>query len=151
MREVWAAFRSDGIAGVLELAADDAWWRPHSAHKRSFRSTAEYREHLAQTEAAGERVEARATGIWSHGELVVVRGRMRIRGRGGLLEDTRMYWLFGVRDRRLVARRVLAGSRRHAARRGRARPGAGARGVHRAPSRGAARSRRRLNPADAAA
>ena len=26
---------------------------------------------------------------------------MRVRGRRGLLEDTRMYWLFGVRDGRL--------------------------------------------------
>jgi hypothetical protein len=34
--------------------------------------------------------------------VVVVRGRMRIRKRGGVLEDTRMYWLFGVREQRLT-------------------------------------------------
>ena len=50
---------------------------------------------------AGERVEATGIGLWSHHEIVVVRGRMRIRGRRGLLEDTRMYWLFGVREGRL--------------------------------------------------
>jgi hypothetical protein len=65
---------------------------------RSFRTTAEYREQLERNEAEGERVEASASGMWSHGDIVVVRGRMRIRSRRGLLEDTRMYWLFGVRD-----------------------------------------------------
>jgi ketosteroid isomerase-like protein len=102
VRAVWAAFRSQGIAGVLDLAADDAQWAPHSAHNRRFRTTAEYRDQLDVLTEAGERVEASGTGLWSHGELVVVRGRMRIRGRRGLLEDTRMYWLFGVRDEQLV-------------------------------------------------
>ena len=40
--------------------------------------------------------------MWSHEALVVVRGRMRIRKRGDLLEDTRMYWLFEVRDEQLT-------------------------------------------------
>jgi ketosteroid isomerase-like protein len=102
VRAVWAAFRRDGIAGVLPLADDDAVWQPHSAGRRHFRSTAEYRDQLERTTAVGERVEARATGMWSHRDVVVVRGRMRIRKRGDVLEDTRMYWLFGVRGERLT-------------------------------------------------
>ncbi len=102
VRDVWAAFKEEGIVGVLALAADDAEWAPHSAHNRRFRTTAEYRAQLEQLTEAGERVEASATGLWSHGDVVIVRGRMRIRKRGGVLEDTRMYWLFGVRDDRLV-------------------------------------------------
>jgi ketosteroid isomerase-like protein len=101
VREVWATFQREGVAAVLALAHEDAQWRPHSAHQRRFASTAEYREQLGRMTDAGERVEARGFGIWSHGDHVVVRGRMRIRGRGGLLEDTRMYWLFGVRDGKL--------------------------------------------------
>jgi hypothetical protein len=97
VRDVWAAFRSEGVAGVLPLAAEDAQWHPHSAHRRRFRSTAEYREQLERFSASGERVEASASGLWSHEAVVVVRGRMRIRRRGDLLEDTRMYWLFEVR------------------------------------------------------
>jgi hypothetical protein len=97
VRDVWAAFRLEGVAGVLPLAAEDAQWHPHSAHRRRFRSTAEYREQLEQFSASGERVEASAGGLWSHETVVVVRGRMRIRRRGDLLEDTRMYWLFEVR------------------------------------------------------
>jgi hypothetical protein len=102
VRAVWAAFRRDGIAGVLPLAAEEAQWQPHSARRRHFRSTAEYREEFERGEATGERVEARATGMWSHGEIVVVRGRMRIRRRGDVIEDTRMYWLFGVRGELLT-------------------------------------------------
>jgi ketosteroid isomerase-like protein len=102
VRDVWAAFQREGIAGVLALAADDAQWAPHSAHSRRFRTTAEYRAQLEQLTEAGERVEASGTGLWSHDDLVVVRGRMRIRKGGGLLEDTRMYWLFAVRGERLT-------------------------------------------------
>ena len=101
VREVWDVFQRDGIAGVLDLALPDAEWHPHSAHSRRFSSTEEYREQLALLTADGERVEARQIGMWSHGDWVVVRGRMRIRGRRGVLEDTRMYWLFGVREGRL--------------------------------------------------
>ena len=102
VRAVWAAFRREGIAGVLPLAADDAQWQPHSANRRRFSSTAEYREQVDRVTAMGEHVEARATGMWSHGDVVLVRGRMRIRKRGDVLEDTRMYWLFAVREERLT-------------------------------------------------
>ena len=102
VRDVWAVFLREGIAGVLPLAAEDAHWQPHSAQRRRFRSTAEYREQLERFTAAGERVEASATGMWSHGAVVVVRGRMRIRKRGDLLEDTRMYWLFEVAGEQLT-------------------------------------------------
>lgn len=102
VRDVWVAFQREGIAGVLPLAAADAQWHPYSAHRRGFSSTAEYREQLEQSSAAGEKVEASAIGMWSHGALVVVRGRMRIRKRGDVLEDTRMYWLFEVQGERLT-------------------------------------------------
>ena len=102
VRDVWATFLREGIAGVLPLAAEDAQWQPHSAQRRRFHSTAEYREQLERFTAAGERVEASAIGMWSHDSLVIVRGRMRIRKHGDLLEDTRMYWLFEVRSEQLT-------------------------------------------------
>jgi hypothetical protein len=102
VRDVWATFLREGPAGVLPLAAEDAQWQPHSAQRRRFRSTAEYRESLERFTAAGERVEASATGMWSHAAVVVVRGRMRIRKRGDLVEDTRMYWLFEVTGEKLT-------------------------------------------------
>jgi ketosteroid isomerase-like protein len=102
VRSVWAAFQRDGIPGVLALAAEDAQWAPHSAHARRFRTTAEYRAQVEELTEAGERVEATGAGIWSNDDVVVVRGRMRIRKHGGVLEDTRMYWLFGVREEQLT-------------------------------------------------
>jgi hypothetical protein len=103
VRDVWATFQREGIAGVLGLATDDAQWHPHSAHRRSFRSTAEYRHELEESGLAEERVEAHGSGLWSHDDVVVVRGRMRIRKlRGGVLEDTRMYWIFRVCAGRLT-------------------------------------------------
>lgn len=36
-------------------------------------------------------------GIWSHGEVVAVRGRLRVR-KGGSVDDSRMYWVHRVRD-----------------------------------------------------
>ena len=102
VREVWAAFQREGIPGVLALAAEDAYWAPHSAHARRFRTTAEYRAQVEQLSDAGERVEAAGAGLWSHEDVVVVRGRMRIRKGGGVVEDTRMYWLFGVRGEQLT-------------------------------------------------
>ena len=102
VRDVWAVFQREGVPGVLALAADDARWAPHSAHSRRFSTTAEYRAQLERLTGEGERVEASGAGIWSHGDVVVVRGRMRIRKHGGVLEDTRMYWLFGVREEQLT-------------------------------------------------
>jgi ketosteroid isomerase-like protein len=102
VRDVWAAFQREGVAGVLALAADDARWAPHSGHNRRFRTTAEYRAQHERLTEAGERVEATGAGLWSHDDVVVVRGRMRIRKHGGLLEDTRMYWLFVVCEERLT-------------------------------------------------
>jgi SnoaL-like domain len=102
VRKVWAAFQERGIPGVLDLAADDARWAPHSARGRRFRTTAEYRAQMERQAESGERVEASASGMWSHDDVVVVRGRLRIRDRRGVTEDTRMYWLFGVRGERLT-------------------------------------------------
>ena len=102
VQHVWAVFLREGIPGVLPLAAEDAEWQPHSAQRRLFRTTAEYREQLERVAATGERVEASAIGMWSHASLVMVRGRMRIRKRGDLLEDTRMYWLFEVAGGKLT-------------------------------------------------
>jgi ketosteroid isomerase-like protein len=101
VRMLWRSFQRDGIPGVLAFAAPDAEWRPHSAGGRSFASTDEYRAALARLTEAGDRVEARGLGLWSHDDVAVVRGRMRIRRRGEV-EDSRMYWLFAVRGDQVV-------------------------------------------------
>ena len=94
-------YEREGLPGILRWAADDAEWRPHSAGGRVFRSTAEYREQMQQAQACGIRVESTRLGLWSEDDVVVVRGRMRTR-RGGVLDDTRMYWLHRVGDGKVV-------------------------------------------------
>jgi ketosteroid isomerase-like protein len=98
VRELWSDFERDGIAGVLRWAADDASWHPHSARPRRFASTADYARHVEETTREGETVEAQLLAVWTHGDIGVARGRMRVRHRGSVQQDTRMYWLFRVRD-----------------------------------------------------
>jgi hypothetical protein len=102
VREVWEAFEREGVAGVLARAADDARWHPHSAHGRRFETTAEYARFLGRAETEGERVEARLLGVWTHGDVGVARGRMRVRRHGAVEEDTRMYWAFRVRGEQVA-------------------------------------------------
>jgi hypothetical protein len=96
VRELWEAFEREGVAGVLMRAADDARWHPHSAHGRRFESTADYARFAAESASSGERVEAQLLGVWVHDDVGVTRGRMRMRRRGAIVEDTRMYWAFRV-------------------------------------------------------
>jgi ketosteroid isomerase-like protein len=98
VRGLWADFEREGIAGVLPWAAADATWHPHSARPRRFGTTADYARHLEETTREGETVEAQLLGVWIHQELGVTRGRMRVRRHGSVLQDTRMYWLFRVRE-----------------------------------------------------
>src|SRR4051794_4884366 len=92
---MWEDYEREGLPGILRWAAEDAGWRPHSAGGRVFRGTAEYREELERTLASGIRVDSVKLGLWSYDDVVVVRGRIR-RRRGGLLDDTRTYWLHRV-------------------------------------------------------
>ncbi len=98
---MWADYEREGLPGILRWAADDARWRPHSAGGRVFRGTATYREEMERAWAAGIRVESVKLGMWSHADAVVVRGRIRTR-RGSVLDDTRMYWLHRVRNRKVI-------------------------------------------------
>jgi hypothetical protein len=94
---MWADYDREGLPGILNWATEDAQWRPHSADGRAFRSTAAYREAVEQGVAQGVRVDSVRLGIWSHDDVVAVRGRLRVR-RGSVIEDSRMYWVHRVRD-----------------------------------------------------
>ncbi len=94
---MWADYDREGLPGILKWAAEDAGWRPHSGERRTFNSTSEYREHMEAAAVRGIRVDSVRAGIWSHEDVVVVRGRLRVR-QGGVIEDSRMYWLHRVRD-----------------------------------------------------
>jgi len=94
---MWAAYDREGLPGILAWAAEDAEWRPYSADQSVFRSTADYRIYMEEATARGVHVDSVRSGIWSQGEVVAVRGRLRVR-RGGIVDDSRMYWVHRVRD-----------------------------------------------------
>jgi hypothetical protein len=55
---------------------------------RVFRSPADYRASVEEAIARGISVDSIRLGIWSHGDVVAVRGRLRVR-QGGVLQDSR--------------------------------------------------------------
>jgi ketosteroid isomerase-like protein len=94
---MWKDYDREGLPGILGWATDDAVWRPHSSRQSVFRSTAEYRAYVEEAAARGVAVDSIRHAIWSHEDVVAVRGRLRVR-RGGVLSDSRMYWVHRVRD-----------------------------------------------------
>jgi ketosteroid isomerase-like protein len=94
---MWDVYEREGLPGILRWATEDAVWRPYSASRSVFRTTAEYRAEVEEALARGIRVDSIRLGIWSHGDVVAVRGRLRVR-QGGVLEDSRMYWVHRVAD-----------------------------------------------------
>jgi len=98
---MWDDYEREGLSGIFRWAAPDARWRPHSSGGRVFNDTAEYRAEVEKAQAAGIRVESVRLGTWAHEDVVVVRGRLRTR-RGGVLDDSRMYWLHRVRGDKVV-------------------------------------------------
>jgi ketosteroid isomerase-like protein len=94
---MWADYDREGLTGILAWATEDAEWRPHSAEQSVFRSTADYGAYVEAAAARGVHVDSIRLGIWSHGDVVAVRGRLRVR-RGGAIDDSRMYWVHRLRD-----------------------------------------------------
>jgi len=86
---MWEDYDREGLPGILRWAAEDAIWRPHSSRQSEFRSTAEYRASVEDAVARGVSVDSIRLGIWSHEDVVAVRGRLRVR-QGGVLSDSRM-------------------------------------------------------------
>ena len=101
VREMWAAYERDGLAAITAFAHPEAHWQPHSAGGRTFTSTEEYRAHVAAAATAGVRVESRLLGLWAHEDVVAVRGRIRVRRGGEIVDDTRIYWVHRFRDGRI--------------------------------------------------
>jgi hypothetical protein len=86
---MWDDYDREGLPGILRWASEDAVWRPHSSTQSVFRSTAEYRASVEEAIARGVRVDSIRLGIWSHEDVVAVRGRLRVH-RGGKIDDSRM-------------------------------------------------------------
>ena len=101
IRRMWEAFNERGLLGILDFAAPDARWEPYSAGGRVFHTTAEYRAYIEDMVEREEVLEATLCDVKAAGDHVLVNGRIRLRGRGGL-RDTNLYWVHRVRDGEVV-------------------------------------------------
>lgn len=98
---MWAAYERRGLSAILDFAAPDAKWVPHSASGEQFASTEDYRAFIAGMEARSEVVEATLAEVREYGDCVVVTGRLRLRTPDGIT-DTSMHWVHRLKDGRIV-------------------------------------------------
>jgi len=101
VRRMWAAYHQAGLRGILDFAAEDAEWRPYSAHGRVFHGNAEYAAYIDEMERNAEIVEAKLVEVHAQGDYVVASGRLRLRGPDGL-EDNPMHWVHRFREGKIV-------------------------------------------------
>ena len=101
VRKMWDAYHDEGLRGILRFAAPDAEWRPYSARGRVFHGTAEYGDYIEEMERNQQVVEAQLVDVHAQEDLVVVSGRLRIRGPEGL-EDVPMHWVHRFREGQIV-------------------------------------------------
>ena len=102
VERMWEAYRRRGLEAILDFAAPDAVWEPHSADRRRFESNDSYRRHVQQMSSRGESVEAHLVSVEPEGDdAVIVTGRLRVR-RAGALEDAPMHWLHRFRGDEIV-------------------------------------------------
>jgi ketosteroid isomerase-like protein len=92
VRRMWDAYYQEGLKAILDFAAPEAEWRPYSARGRVFRSTAEYAAYIDEMAQREEVVEAMLRELHAAGDCVVVSGRLRMRGRDGVV-DNPMHWV----------------------------------------------------------
>jgi ketosteroid isomerase-like protein len=98
---MWAAYERGGLAAILDFAAPDAEWVPHSAGGRRFSNTADYGRYIEEMGRRQELVEARLFDLHAEGDCVVVSGRLRVRGPDGIV-DNPMHWVHRFRDGQIV-------------------------------------------------
>jgi ketosteroid isomerase-like protein len=101
VRRMWDAFNDEGLLGILAFATPDARWQPYSARGRVFETTAEYRAYIEEMVERDEVVEPTLCDVKARGDHVLVNGRIRVRGPGGL-RDTNLYWVHRVREGKIV-------------------------------------------------
>jgi ketosteroid isomerase-like protein len=101
VEKMWDAYRRDGLEGILQFAAADAVWRPHSADGREFATTDEYRDFIVSMSGRNELVDATLVSVEPHEDFVVVHGRLRVR-RQGAIEDSPMVWVHRFRGDKVV-------------------------------------------------
>src|SRR3954469_24839192 len=105
VRALWSAYEQGGLDAACDLADDDVVLALASAPGRVIRGRGALGEHLAALATAGTEVRARVDEVEDLGDIVLVRGSLRIERWGSLSEST-MVWRHRVEDGRV--REVVA-------------------------------------------
>jgi hypothetical protein len=102
VERLWRAMQREGVDAVLRLADPSCVWRPFCAHGRTLHGHDELRAFFRGLEGEGVSQEARAASFEPVGDCVLVTGSLRQHSARGL-EDRQLFWLYRLRDGRLVS------------------------------------------------
>jgi ketosteroid isomerase-like protein len=98
IRRLWAAYDSGGVEAIRGLVDEGVTWLPYGAGGEALRGFDQLSGYLTSRE---DSVEAETYSFESHGDAVLVTGRLRLRA-GVSLTHTQLYWIYHFRDDRLV-------------------------------------------------
>ena len=114
VRRIWAASSRGGTAEALALLDEDATWHLHIAPGRVL-TTAQLRETLTRLERGRRVTAAHLARLQAEGDLVFAAGSFRWSAEDGSIFDFHGYWVYELRDGKLVSGRSF-GSRADALR-----------------------------------
>jgi hypothetical protein len=93
VRDLWEAWRREGVEAMLAIAGDGVDWAPHARAGEVFHGTDELRAYWAENAARGERHEATVYATETIGDAVVMTGSLRVMCAGRLTES-QIAWAF---------------------------------------------------------
>jgi len=106
------AIRNRDIDALLRLYEPEAEFRPLTGTRvesGGYHGHEGIRAYFEEVDTVWEHMLPHADDLRSHGDLVVVSGGCRVRGReSGAETDTPMAWVFRIRDGRVASHRAFA-------------------------------------------
>ena len=104
---IWHAYEREGqeagMEALIAASAEDVEFRPYGAGDDVLRGADELRKYFARTAAEGSRVEAGVYDFVPEGDVVIVRGWVRILRPDGGLSDAQVRWAYTFREDGKVA------------------------------------------------
>jgi anti-anti-sigma factor len=100
VRDLWRAHETGGLDAFLAVAGEDVVWQPFLTGDQVFRCSTELREALTGLAEQGVRYEPQLHDLEQHGNVVLVRGVLRVTS-NGRFDETPVHWAYHFRDGRL--------------------------------------------------
>jgi ketosteroid isomerase-like protein len=107
VKAIWNAYERQGekagMEALIAASADDVEFRPYGAGGETLDGADALRDHVRRTAEEGGRVDAGVYDFLPDGDLVVVRGWVRITRPGGGLADAQVQWTYTFRDGKIAS------------------------------------------------